>query len=169
MVVVPVTGEAAALVSEEQRRWNEPTEHEPYVVLVLREETPDIRLLRARLKVASDRTPPFPLSLGPAVAPEGRPHRGVHRAVSDPVGAWSWLREFLLAPPLHPFDVVPHVPVVQTGLGGARRARRALAELGGVDPALEFRVAEIVLVPDDAEVGERETYHLVAPGPGPTS
>ena len=163
-MVIPVTGDAAALVAEERSRWERTAPVATELPVVYVAEAPDLRLLRARLEVAVERIPPFPLRLGPVVAPEGRPHRGLHHAVTDPVGAWTWLRDFLLAPPFRPLDVVPHVPVVDGGLSGARRARRALDALSATDPDLEFRVAELVLRGDD-DAAAAETFPLVAFGP----
>ncbi|MGY6500619.1 MAG: 2'-5' RNA ligase family protein [Acidimicrobiales bacterium] len=151
-VVAPVTGDAGRHLGTLRQRHAGPTDHvPPHVVVAIDDELTDMRLVRARLDAAAARVPPFPLVLG---APEmvGSVRRGVHLTVSDPVGVWGWLREFLVAPPLVARDVVPHAPVVEPG--ASRAARRAWTALDGSELSLEFRVAELLVLV--ARAGEWE-------------
>lgn len=145
--VIALVGGAAGEHLDAARRRFDPlmAEQAPaHVTVVYPTEAPHADLLRARLVAAGVRTPPFPLVLGEVVAHRGRPRLGVHHLVHDPVGVWAWLREFLLAPPFSPLEVAPHATIADPRT--SRAARAAAAELGGTDPAMEFRVGALHLV-----------------------
>lgn len=140
---------------------------EPHVTIVYPEEAPNVAVLRARLEAAALRIPPFPLRLGEVVAHEKKPARGVYHLIEDPVGLWSWLRDFLLAPPFVPLDVVAHASITHPQTSS--KARKAWKQLQGENPGLEFRVGEVHLVAHDSTRWVTvETYPLAGsllPGP----
>lgn len=156
-----VTGDAAAHLEPLRKQWDPEMAAmiDAHVTVAYPEEAPDPAMLRARLAAAAERVPPFPLWLGPVVAHEDKPGRGVYHLVEDPVGVLGWLREFLLAPPFHPLDVVPHATIVhpRTSTSG----RKAFKELGGLDPRVEFRVGELHLTAFDGSRWQvAETFEL---------
>jgi hypothetical protein len=150
-VIAVVTGDAAEHLEPERRRWDPAMADRVagHVTVVYPGEIGRLDLLVARLRVACERTPPFPLVLGEVVAHENNPTRGVHHLIGDPVGVWGWLREFVLAPPFVALDVTPHATVAHPRT--ARSPRAAFDALVGHDPGLEFRVGELHLVVDAGE------------------
>jgi hypothetical protein len=164
-----VTGVAAEHLERERRRWDPEMADRigGHVTVVYPEEVQRLDLLVARLRAACERTPPFPLRLGEVVAHEGAPTRGVHHLVADPVRAWAWLREFLLAPPFVALDVVAHATIAHPRTSPL--LREAWGELEGHDPALEFRVGALHLVASDgrrwATVEEFPLVGVPAPPP----
>lgn len=147
-VIAAVGGEAGDLLDRERRRWDPAAADEitAHVTVVHPEEAGNLELVVARLRVACERIPPFPLVLGAVEAHAHGPTRGVHHVVHDPAGVWAWLRDFVLAPPLVPLQVSAHAPIIRPG---ALSPRTAWDELRGADPRLEFRVGELDLVVDD--------------------
>ena len=144
--VLWVSGAAAAHLEPLRQRWDPDRAAAigGHVTIAYPEEAPDPVLLRARLEAAAGRIPPFPLRLGELVAHEGKPERGLHYLIDDPVGMWSWLREFVLAPPFAALDVVPHATLVHPS--AARSARKAFKAIGGDNPGIEFRVGALHLI-----------------------
>jgi hypothetical protein len=150
-VVAFVTGEAGEHLEALRRRWDPDMADQiaGHVTIAYRDEAPDLALLTARVEVAARRIPPFPLRLGEIVAHEAKASRGIYHLVDDPVGVWTWLREFLVAPPFVPLDVVPHATIAHPRT--ALSLRRAWKVLAGSDPDIEFRVGELHLVAHDGE------------------
>jgi hypothetical protein len=163
-VAIFLTGDAATHLDDLRRQWD-PTAAErvaSHVTVVYPEEIVDLVMLRARLVAAVERISPFPMRLGPVVAHEGKPARGVYHLVDDLVGMWGWLREFVLARPFVPLDVLPHASIVHPATSKAgKKAHKAIA---GDDPAIEFRVGELHLVRSDgAEWVVEDTFVLAEP------
>jgi hypothetical protein len=146
-----VTGDAAQHLETLRRQWDPDMARQvqAHVTVTYPEEVSEPELLRARLHAAASRIPPFPMRLGPVVAHEGKPSRGVYHLVADPVGMWTWLRDFLLAPPFTAFDVIPHASITHPRTTSS--GRQAFKELAGADPSLEFRVGELHLTANDGE------------------
>lgn len=142
-VTLFVTGDAGEHLEDLRRRWDPVAAEQiaAHVTLVYPEEAHDLALLRARLAVAAERIPPFPLRLGPVVAHDSKPSRGVYHLVADPVGVFAWLREFVLASPFTALDLVPHASITHPRT--SKRGRKAWKALDGVDPDLEFRIGEL--------------------------
>ncbi|MFP4512020.1 MAG: 2'-5' RNA ligase family protein [Acidimicrobiales bacterium] len=144
-----VTGRAAEHIEPLRREWDPRASRQidAHVTVAYPEEAPDPVLLRARLGAAAARIPPFPLRLGPVVAHENKPARGVYHLVEDPAGMFAWLREFVLSSPFVPLHVVPHASIVHPRT--SRSGPKAYKVLAGDDPRLEFRVGAVHLTAFD--------------------
>jgi hypothetical protein len=116
-----------------------------HVTVVYPEEIVDLVMLRARLEARRSH-----LRRSRCASASSSPTRANRlgvctTSIDDLVGMWGWLREFVLAPPFVPLDVLPHA-THRASRRPPRSGKKALKAIGGDDPAIEFRVGELHLV-----------------------
>jgi hypothetical protein len=112
-----------------------------HVTIVYPEETTDEDLLLRRVTEQARAGPPFRLRLGGVFA-EDRGTGGVFLTVDDVDGGWARLRRGLLAAPMTPLDVPPHVTVTHPRTSD--RGEECLAALASRPVALELTVREVL-------------------------
>jgi 2'-5' RNA ligase superfamily protein len=139
---VIVTGAAAEPVQQWRHTWDPVMAAlvPAHVTITYPEETVDEDLLLRRAESCLGAVVPFRLGLGEVFSDTGG-RGGVFVAVHDIEAGWSGLRRRLLAEPMTPFDVPPHVTVAHPRT--STQGRNCHAALAGRRLDVEFQAREV--------------------------